>query len=65
MLVDSDLASLKSFWMWEPFKEKWKYVRDWEAHKREAMQKFEEYVNGKACGIDAGDKPQPLKDWIQ
>jgi hypothetical protein len=65
MLFDSDLSSLKSFWIWEPLKEKWKYVRDWEVHKREAMLKFDEYVNGKAYGIDGGDKPQPLKDWIQ
>jgi len=65
MLSDADLTALKSFWMWEPFKGKWDYIRDWEDHKREAMQKFEEYVKGKGGGIEADDKPRPLTRWIQ
>jgi len=37
--TDAELTELKSFWMWEPFQDKWDYIRDWEEHKREAMRK--------------------------
>jgi hypothetical protein len=43
LLSDDELAELRSFWMWEPLKERWDYIRDWEEHKREALRKFEEY----------------------
>jgi type I site-specific restriction endonuclease len=65
MLSDAELTALKSFWMWAAVKEKWEYVRDWEEHKREAMQKLGEYLNRKDRGIESRDKPQPLKPWIQ
>jgi hypothetical protein len=39
---DAELTEIKGFWMWEPGRERWRYIRDWEEHKREAMQKFEQ-----------------------
>jgi hypothetical protein len=51
MLSDGEVTALKSFWIWEPLKEKWEYIRDWEDHKRGAMQKFEAYVKEKPAGI--------------
>ena len=47
MLCDAELTELRSFWMWDPLKEKWDFIRDWEEHKVEAMRKFEEYVFGR------------------
>jgi len=64
-LFDAELTALKSFWIWEPLKDKWEYIRDWEDHKREAMRRFEEYVKEKPAGIELADKPRPLKGWIQ
>lgn len=43
-IFDSELAVLSSFWMWDPAKDKWVYIRDWEEHKREAMLRLEEYI---------------------
>jgi len=39
---DAELTDIKSFWMWEPGRERWQYIRDWEEHKREATRKFEQ-----------------------
>ena len=64
-LCDSELTALKSLWMWAALKERREYVRDWEEHKREAMQKLVEYLKRKDRGIESRDKPQPLKRWIQ
>lgn len=50
MLSDAELTELRSFWMWEPLKEGWSYIRDWEEHKREAMQRFEEYSKARIGG---------------
>lgn len=36
--------------MWEPLKEEWSYIRDWEEHKGEAMQRFEEYSKARIGG---------------
>ena len=36
--TDAELTEIKSFWMWEPVRERWQYVCDWEEHKREAMR---------------------------
>ncbi len=47
--------------MWEPFKEKRESIRDWDEHKREAMQKFAEYVKGRGRGIEADDSLDPLR----
>jgi hypothetical protein len=65
MLSDAELTALKSFWICEPLKERWEYIRDWENHKREAMQKFEEYAKGEPAEIELEDKPRPFKGWIQ
>jgi hypothetical protein len=47
--------------MWEPVKEKWIYVRDWVEHKREAMEKFEQYSQGHTA---ARETRRPLKTWV-
>lgn len=65
MLSDSDFTALKSFWMWEPLKERWEYVRDWDDHKREAMQKFEEYAKGGDGRTEPGENRHPIKHWMQ
>jgi len=65
MLCDAELTALKSFWIWEPLKERWEYIPDWENHKREAMQKFEEYAKKEPAGIEPADKPRPRKGWMQ
>ena len=66
MLSDAELAELRSFWMWEPLKQRWDYIRDWEEHKREALRKFEEYTQGRGAGlVRAEEKPRPLTRWIQ
>ena len=46
MLSDTELTELRSFWMWEPLQERWDYIRDWEEHKREAMQKAPGVLKG-------------------
>lgn len=28
--TDVELTQIKSFWMWEPRRERWEYIRDWE-----------------------------------
>jgi hypothetical protein len=66
MLSDAELTELRSFWMWEPLKEGWDYISDWEEHKREALRKFEEYTQRRSAGlVEAEEKPRPLKRWIQ
>ena len=47
MLSHAELTELRSFWMRDPLKEKWDFIRDWEEHKVEAMRKFEECVFGR------------------
>lgn len=66
MLSDAELTELRSFWMWEPLKERWDYIRDWEEHKREAMERFKEYFKARIGGA-ADNEPtrQPLTKWIQ
>jgi predicted amidophosphoribosyltransferase len=49
--TDAELTELKSFWMWEPGKERWDYIRDWEEHKREAMLKFEQHTQVWRTGL--------------
>lgn len=60
--TDTELTALKSFWMWDHDKERWNYIRDWEEHKREAMQKFEEYPKAKGR---TDNVPHPNAPWIQ
>lgn len=37
--TDGELTELTTFWMWEPVEEKWDYIRNWEEHKRKAIEK--------------------------
>jgi len=50
MLSDAELTELRSFWMWDPLKEKWDFIRDWEEHK------VEEYVFGRGGGLGQKEK---------
>jgi len=61
--TDAELTEIKSFWMWDPVKEKWDYIRDWEEHKREAMRKFEQ--RWRTALVEAKQKLRPLPRWIQ
>jgi hypothetical protein len=66
MLSDAELTELRSFWMWEPLKEKWDFIRDWEEHKVEAMKKFEEYAFGRGGGLGQEEKRHlPRSRWLQ
>jgi hypothetical protein len=66
MLSDAELTEPWSFWMWDPLKEEWDFIRDWEESKFEPMRKFEEYVFGRdgALGQD-GKRYLPLTLWFQ
>jgi len=56
----------RSFWMWDPLKEKWDFVRDSEEHKVEAMKKFEECAFGRGGGLGQQEKRHlPLSRWLQ
>jgi hypothetical protein len=62
---DAELTALRNFWMWDPIKEKWIYVRDWEEHKREAMRRLEQSAEARDSGQDnATETFRPLKNWI-
>jgi hypothetical protein len=64
--TDAQLTELKSFWMWEPFQEKWDYIRDWEEHKREAMRKVEQHAQALCTGlVKAAEKLRPASRWLQ
>ena len=61
--TDAELTEIKSFWMWEPGRERWQYIRDWEEHKREAMRKFDQ--QWRTVSLEAEKKLRPLTRWIQ
>jgi len=64
--TDAELTELKSFWMWEPFRDKWDYIRDWEEHKREAMRKVEQRAQALCTGlVKAAEKLRPASRWLQ
>jgi hypothetical protein len=64
--TDAELTELKSFWMWEPFQDKWDYIRDWEEHKREAMRKVEQHAQALCTGlVKAAEKLRPASRWFQ
>ena len=65
--TDAELTAIKSFWMWEPIKEKWDYIRDWEEHKREAMRRFEQQTHQvwHTGLVKAEEELHPLTRWIQ
>jgi hypothetical protein len=60
---DVELTEIRSFWMWEPAKEKWDYIRDWQEHKREAMRRFEQMW--RTGLVKAEEKLHPPTGWIQ
>jgi hypothetical protein len=60
---DAELTEIKSFWMWEPGRERWLYIQDWDEHKREAMRKFDQ--QWRSASIEAEGKLRPLTRWIQ
>ena len=66
MLSDNELTELRSFWMWDSLKERWDYIRDWEEHKREAMQRLQEYSKARISGLAENEQMRrsPTK-WIQ
>jgi hypothetical protein len=52
--------------MWESLKERWDYIRDWEEHKREAMQRLQEYAAARIGGLAEDELTRrPLTKWIQ
>jgi len=52
--------------MWEPLKERWDYIRDWEEHKREAMQRFQEYSKAPIGGLAENEQMRrPPTKWLQ
>ena len=66
MLSDNELTELRSFWMWEPLKERWDYIPDWEEHKREAMQRFQEYSKAPIGGLAENEQMRrPPTKWLQ
>jgi hypothetical protein len=66
MLSDNELTGLRSFWMWESLKERSDYIRDWEEHKREAMQRFQEYSKARIGGLAESEQTRrPPTKWIQ
>ena len=56
--TNAELTEIKGFWMREPRRERWQYVRDWEEYKREAMQKFAR--RWRTASVDAEEKLRPL-----
>jgi hypothetical protein len=66
LLSDAELMELRSFWMWEPLKERWDYIRDWVEHKRQAMHRFDENSKARIRSL-AVDQPtrRSLTKWIQ
>jgi hypothetical protein len=41
---DTELGILGSFWMWQPAKQAWTFIHNWDQHKREALKKLDEYL---------------------
>lgn len=63
--TDAELTALKRFWMWDPDKEKWNFIADWEEHKREALGKLEKYATGKGISGETDKMLHPNGPWIQ
>jgi hypothetical protein len=47
VLSDEELTALKSFWMWETPKGRWNYIANWEAAKREAVERIGEFTKAR------------------
>jgi len=59
VLSDEELTALKRFWMWETLKRRWKYIANWEAAKREAVDRIGEFTRarlGEALSDSGSDK---------
>jgi hypothetical protein len=61
--TDAELTELKSFWMWEPVQEGWDYIRDWEEHKRKAIEQHAQLW--RTALVKAEEKSGPPTRWIQ
>jgi len=44
-MSDQQLTALNSFWMWDPANERWKFIQNWEEHKRKAGATFDAYFS--------------------
>jgi len=44
-MSDQELTAIRSFWMWDPVNERWKFIQDWEEHKRKAKAKLDAYLS--------------------
>jgi len=49
--------------MWEPVKERWDYIRDWEEHKRQAIEQHAQWW--RRALVKAEKKSSPPTRWIQ
>ena len=66
LLSNAELTELRSFRMWEPLKEKWDFIPNWEEHMVKAMRKFGEYVFGRGGALGQERKRYlPLTRWLQ
>lgn len=43
-IPEKELGGLGSFWMWNPAKEKWVLIRNWEEHKRKALERLDKHL---------------------
>jgi hypothetical protein len=44
-MSDQELTAIRSFRMWDPVNERWKFIQDWEEHKRKAKAKLDAYLS--------------------
>ncbi|HXJ04938.1 MAG TPA: hypothetical protein VNH65_07555 [Candidatus Acidoferrum sp.] len=51
VLSDEELTALTSFWMWETPKGRWNYIANWEAAKREAVERIGEFTKARLGGV--------------
>jgi hypothetical protein len=58
---DDELRALKSFWIWDPLQQKWKYTLDWEEHKREMIERIDPFRKQRLSPPLEGGPDQPLR----
>lgn len=63
--TDGELTELTTFWMWEPVEEKWDYIRNWEEHKRKAIEKHARMWRTALVKVKAEEKSGSPTRWIQ
>jgi len=61
--TDAELTEWKSCWMCEPVKERRDYIRDWEAHKGQAIEQHAQWW--RRALVKAEKKSSPPTRWIQ